>query len=147
MSPRRPSNVLVIDASIILGIVLGKRSRPIFELVMATRLLTTSARAKDEVMGCVRDLQHGLPMMTAIATDMLKLISVADEAAYGSRMEAAAHVLQRAPASRNGSMRDAHILALAWSLDADIWSHDRDFAGTGWPSWSSANLRAALADA
>jgi predicted nucleic acid-binding protein len=60
-------------------------------------------------------------------------------------MEAAALVLQLAPASRNGSMRDAHILALAWSLDADIWSHDRDFAGSGWPSWSNANLRAALA--
>lgn len=44
----------------------------------------------------------------------------------------------------NGSVRDAHILALAWTLDADIWSHDRDFAGTGWPSWSNGNLRASL---
>jgi hypothetical protein len=50
-----------------------------------------------------------------------------------------------APASRNGSSSDAHVLALAWLAEADIWSHDRDFAGTGWPSWSSANLRAALA--
>jgi hypothetical protein len=32
-----------------------------------------------------------------------------------------------------------------WLAEADIWSHDRDFAGTGWPSWSTANLRAALA--
>ena len=45
-----------------------------------------------------------------------------------------------------GSTADAHVPSLAWTLDADIWSHDRDFAGTGWPSWSSANLRAALAD-
>ncbi|AOO81905.1 hypothetical protein [Bosea vaviloviae] len=28
--------------------------------------------------------------------------------------------------------------------EVENWSHDRDFAGTGWPSWSSANLRAAL---
>lgn len=35
---------------------------------------------------------------------------------------------------------------MAWLYDADIWSHGRDFAGTGWPSWSNANLAAALAD-
>lgn len=59
-------------------------------------------------------------------------------------LEAAAHMLKNAVASRNGSPADAHLLAVAWTYDADIWSHDRDFAGTGWPSWSSANLLAAL---
>ena len=45
-----------------------------------------------------------------------------------------------AVASRNGSTADAHLLACAWAFDADLWSHDRDFAGTGWASWSNANL-------
>ncbi|WP_156295705.1 PIN domain-containing protein [Methylobacterium aquaticum] len=49
-----------------------------------------------------------------------------------------------AVASRNGSTSDAHVLACAWLLDADTWSRDRDVAGTGWPSWSTANLRRAL---
>lgn len=43
--------------------------------------------------------------------------------------------------------RATPVLACAWLLDADIWSHDRDFAGTGWPSWSNANLLRVLADA
>jgi predicted nucleic acid-binding protein len=44
-------------------------------------------------------------------------------------------------------MRDAHLLALAWIMDADLWTHDRDFAGTGWPAWSSHNLMTVLIDA
>ena len=64
---------------------------------------------------------------------------------YAALVVDAARALLLGPPSRDGKTTDAHILALAWSADADIWSHDRDFAGTGWPSWSSANLRAALA--
>jgi predicted nucleic acid-binding protein len=37
------------------------------------------------------------------------------------------------------------LLALAWSLDADIWTTDRDFAGTGVASWSTPNLIRELA--
>ncbi len=44
----------------------------------------------------------------------------------------------------SGSERDAHLLACAWAFDADIWTHDRALAGTGWPSWSTANLSDAL---
>ena len=63
---------------------------------------------------------------------------------YSDRMAVAATCLRLAVPSRNGSTGDAHILALAWHLDADIWSGDRDFAGTGWPSRSSANLYRAI---
>lgn len=63
---------------------------------------------------------------------------------YTNDMPLAEEVLRNAVASRNAKGRDAHVLSLAWELEADIWSHDRDFAGTGWPSWSSANLLAAL---
>jgi len=47
-------------------------------------------------------------------------------------------------ASRNGAIDDAPVLALAWSLDADVWTTDRDFAGTGVASWSTPNLIRAL---
>jgi len=53
--------------------------------------------------------------------------------------------LRDAVASRNGSVRDAHVLALAWSVDGDIWTTDRDFAGTGVASWSTPNLMRGLA--
>jgi predicted nucleic acid-binding protein len=52
--------------------------------------------------------------------------------------------LKEAVASNNGSVNDAHLVALAWSLDADIWTTDRDFAGTGIASWSTPNLMRAL---
>ena len=70
--------------------------------------------------------------MTIVATDDI-----------AAGLAAATMALSQASASKNGSVSDAHILALAWKLDADLWSHDRDCAGTGWPSWSTANLRAA----
>jgi predicted nucleic acid-binding protein len=61
-------------------------------------------------------------------------------------IEPAEAALRDAVPSRNGAVSDAHILALAWEIDADIWSHDRDFAGTGVASWSTINLVRALAD-
>jgi hypothetical protein len=32
------------------------------------------------------------------------------------------------------------VLALAWSVDSDIWTTDRDVAGTGFATWSTPNL-------
>jgi predicted nucleic acid-binding protein len=60
-------------------------------------------------------------------------------------LPSAAIALRDSIPSRNGSTNDAHILALAWSANAEIWSHDRDFAGTGVASWSTLNLLTALA--
>ena len=60
-------------------------------------------------------------------------------------MVEAAIALADAVASRNGSVDDAHLLALAWSVDADIWTTDRDFAGAGVASWSTPNLIRGLA--
>jgi hypothetical protein len=37
-------------------------------------------------------------------------------------------------------------LALAWSVEADVWTTDRDFAGTGIASWSTPNLMRALVE-
>lgn len=142
MSPRRPSSVIVVDTNIILSIALGLRSRPVLNVVRAKRMLVTSARARDEARGVAGGMGSGAEL--AIVDDLFEHITVADEHLYAAHLEAAAEVLRTAVASRNGSVTDAHVLALAWAVDGDIWSHDRDFAGTGWPSWSSANLRASL---
>jgi len=53
-------------------------------------------------------------------------------------------ILRFAVASQNGSVKDAHLVALARDLDADVWTTDRDFAGTGIASWSTTNLMRAL---
>ena len=142
--PRTPSSVLVIDANIILSVVLGRRSRPVFEAVIASRTIVTSARAAEEVRGVLGG-QPRLPRDALARADaLLAGLVVVDEAVYADLIETAGQVLARAVASRNGSTTDAHLLACAWVFDAALWSHDRDFAGTGWPSWSNANLKEAL---
>jgi predicted nucleic acid-binding protein len=144
LPPRVPSSVLVVDANIILSVVLGRRSRPVFETVIASRTVVISVHAANEVRGVVRGIP-GLPRDAAeLAEALLGGIGVVDEAVYAELMEGAAKVLAQAVASRNGSIRDAHLLACAWAFDADVWTHDRDFAGTGWPSWSNANLNDSL---
>ena len=108
------------------------------------RDLRTTERGAAEVRGILKHLGHTDDASLHLYLETMELVSVAPAEAYTSREALASITLLRAPASRNGNTNDAHILALAWALDADIWSHDRDFAGTGWPSWSSANLAAAL---
>jgi hypothetical protein len=48
--------------------------------------------------------------------------------------------LRDAVVSHNGSTCDAHVLALARDAEADNWTTDRDFAGTGIATWSTPNL-------
>ncbi|MGU3341797.1 PIN domain-containing protein [Methylobacterium mesophilicum] len=71
-------------------------------------------------------------------------VPIKNRGCAADRLEIASRALTHAVASRNGSTSDAHLLACAWTFDAGIWSHDRGFVGTGWPSWSNANLRHAV---
>ncbi|SFC89677.1 Predicted nucleic acid-binding protein, contains PIN domain [Bosea sp. CRIB-10] len=143
---RKPSETLVVDANIILSAVLGFRARPLLEQIGARRALVISSGAALEVRHVLSRIAPDTPILIEIASEILEAIEMVEEVRYNDGLGAAAQSLRRAVGSRNGSINDAHILALAWTYDADIWSHDRDFAGTGWPSWSSANLAAALAD-
>ena len=52
-----------------------------------------------------------------------------------------------ARADGRAQIRMPRVLALAWSADADVWTTDRDFAGTGIATWSTANLMRALTGA
>ncbi len=140
-APRTPSSILAIDANIILSVVLGRRSRPVFERVVEHRTVVTSARAAEEV----RNVLTRFPEDRKRAEALLNGIGIVEEGVYAGLLENAAKVLTNAVASRNGSPADAHLLACAWTFDADLWSHDRDFAGTSWVSWSNANLNGSLA--
>jgi len=138
---------LVLDTNIVLSAALGRRSISIFDTLNGRRLVATSARVAEEV----RRVLIGVPDLPAVARVRAEMIlagiDVVDVARYADGVESAVRILRDAVASRNGSMYDAHVLACAWLLDADIWSHDRDFAGTGWPSWSNANLMRAFGNA
>jgi PIN domain len=84
------------------------------------------------------------PEAAELAEALLGGIKVVPQVVYIECLDMASHVLTEAAASRNGSVGDAHLLACAWTFDADVWSHDRDFAGTGWPMWSNASLYRAM---
>lgn len=141
---RLPSSVIVVDANIILGLVLGRGFRTTFELASVARKLKISDRVAEEIRGVLGSRQGLSTVALELADALLVGIETAEKDIYSSLMDGAARSLRQAVPSRNGSEKDAHLLACAWAFDADIWTHDRDLAGTGWPSWSTANLRDAL---
>jgi predicted nucleic acid-binding protein len=138
---RPPPTVLVVDAAILISALVGRSSGALFDVGQSVRLATTD-RAVIEVsrrVGIGLNRPDLLPALSVLVAD----IEVAEVETLSSLGEAAI-ALREAVASRNGSVADAHILALAWELNADIWSHDRDFAGTGVATWSTVNLMRAV---
>jgi predicted nucleic acid-binding protein len=141
-SPRGVPAALVVDANILMAAVLGSTTGAHLDLISGRRSLVTSAAAFEEAY---RVIGHVRPNDLAVLESLLDLVTIiACEDVAVDDMATAEMALKNAPVSRNGSVTDAHLLALAWTLDADLWSHDRDFAGTGWPSWSTSNLLAAV---
>jgi predicted nucleic acid-binding protein len=122
---------------------LGKTSGALLEASERVSLLTTD-RAVAEAR---RRVELGLkqPALLGTLDDLAAVMTVTPIASLAPLLPESETALRNSVPSRNGSTRDAHLLALAWSIDADIWTHDRDFAGTGVATWSTANLLCALA--
>jgi predicted nucleic acid-binding protein len=142
---RAPSTLLVVDAAILVAAARGRSSGAVLRANDTLHLATTEraigeARRRIELGMKRPDL---LPILHAITE--LMVIAKTDELA--PTIPAAETGLREAVASRNGSARDAHVLALAWTADADIWTTDSDFAGTGVATWSTPNQMRALAEA
>ena len=115
------------------------------EAALAAALFTTD-RAVEEA---ARRIALGMrrPELLDLLTELIDEIIVMPIADLETDLRDAERSLREAVPSRNGSVRDAHVLALAWEIDADIWTTDRDFAGTGVASWSTPNLMLALVGA
>ena len=142
---RAPSSTLVVDAAVLIAAARGRSSGAILAAARVSALVTTD-RVVHEAR---RRIELGLrrpelvPIVDALASE-LTVVPVATLEPLLTQSEIA---LRDAVASRNGSIKDAHILALAWGLDADIWTTDRDFAGTGVATWSTPNLMRGLSEA
>ncbi|NJO22570.1 MAG: hypothetical protein HC868_06015 [Sphingomonadales bacterium] len=125
----------------LIAMVRGRRSQAFIAAVQNHELVVT----KEAVREAERRIAFGMKapqLIPAFYAAVEMMTVVVPNALAVSEAEIA---LRDAVASRNGSVKDGHILACAWAFDADIWSHDRDFAGTGVASWSTANLMRALA--
>ena len=136
---------MIVDANIVVSAVMGRKTGPAVNVAASRVRLVMSARAADEAVTVVTRLTQDGSEERLLAAIYVRQIDVVPDGDYRTDLPKAAACLRNAVASRNGSTDDSHVLALAWLLNADIWSHDRDFAGTGWPSWSTANLMACLA--
>ena len=140
-----PASTLVVDAAVLVAAARGRSSGALLAASRHARLVTTDravheARRRIELGMQRTDL---LPILDAIVA----LMTVLPVAALFALLSRAELTLRDAVASRNGSSRDAHVLALAWSLESDIWTADRDFAGTGVATWSTPNLMRGIAEA
>ena len=144
MNGRRPSDTLVVDANILVTAVMGRVGPETLVRVGTSRVLLTTPGAQREARRVLTDPRFKRPAADAVAEAAFAIAGVQPAEHFEDLLEDAARCLMEAVASANGSTADDHVLALAWAAGADIWSHDRDFGGTGWPSWSTRNLRQAL---
>ncbi|MBP6011636.1 MAG: PIN domain-containing protein [Alphaproteobacteria bacterium] len=138
---RLPRAPLVVDTSVLIAAVRGRNVQALKTAANRRQLLVTSTGVSD----AARRIELGLKAPDRLPSlhATVALMNLVD--AETTVIDRAALWLRDAVASQNGSAVDAHILACAWAFDADIWSFDRDFAGTGVASWSTANLMRALA--
>jgi predicted nucleic acid-binding protein len=140
---KMPSAMLVVDSNIVISDILSRKvRRAVFQMSRQRIILMTQTALVE-----VRRVQSKLipaKLENLRLQELLNSVTLVADDQFDHHLPLAATTLAQAVASKNGSMRDAHILACAWEYRADIWSHDRDFAGCGWPSWSTANLRDAV---
>jgi predicted nucleic acid-binding protein len=128
----------VVDAAILVAAVQG-RSSGAFLLAGRVALLATPDRVVHEAR---RRIEIGLkrPELVQLLEALAAEITIVPMAALAAGLGDAETALRDAVPSRNGSTKDAPVLALARSIDADVWTTDRDFAGTGIATWSTPNL-------
>jgi predicted nucleic acid-binding protein len=141
---RQPSETLVLDAAILVAAVRGRTSGAILEVSQVAALVTTE-RVVSEAR---RRIELGLKRadLLPVLAGLLEEVTVIPMESLDAFSTDAETTFRLAAASGNGSIRDAHVLALAWDAGADIWTTDRDFAGTGVATWSTPNLMRALAE-
>ena len=142
---KAPSSTLVLDAAVLVAAARGRSSGAVLEAARAAALVTTD-RVVHEARRRI-ELSLKRPELLAIVDALVAEMTIVPVAALASLLAPSEIALRDAVSSRNGSITDAHVLALAWSVDADIWTSDRDFAGTGIATWSTPNLMRGLADA
>jgi predicted nucleic acid-binding protein len=120
---KRPSATLVVDAAVLVAAVRGRSSGALLEAARRASLVTTDRIVQE----ARRRIELGLkrPELLEILHELAALVTIVPVAALESLLARCEATLRDAVASRNGSTRDAHVLALAWSVEADIWTNGR----------------------
>jgi predicted nucleic acid-binding protein len=135
----------VVDAAVLLAATIGSGA-DVLSRVGRSAVLVTTDRAVEEAQ---RRIEFGLkrPDLIPLLHALVEELTVEPVAPLSDRLPLGQDMLRDATPARNGSTSDAHLLLLAWAIEADIWTHDRDFAGTGVATWSTINLLRGLGQA
>lgn len=126
---RAPSTTLIIDAAILVAAVRGRSSGALLTAAGKAVLVTTDRVVQEAWRRIAIGLKR--PDLVDLLDDLVELLTIVPVASLEPVIARCEETLRDAVPSRNGSARDAHVLALAWSVEADVWTTDRDFAGIG----------------
>lgn len=141
---RPPSTTLIIDAAILVAAVRGRSSGALLTAIAKAVVVTTDRVVQEARRRIALGLKR--PDLVDLLDELVELLTIVPVASLEPVIARCEETLRDAVPSRNGSVRDAHVLALAWSIEADVWTTDRDFAGTGVATWSTPNLMRGLAE-
>lgn len=129
---RATASTLVVDAAVLVAAARGRSSGALLEAGRSAALVTTD-RVVHEAR---RRIELGLRR-----PELLAMMTVVPVAALTPVLADSEIALRDAVAAGMGRS------ALARCVEADVWTTDRDFAGTGVASWSPPNLMRGLARA
>ena len=142
---QQPASTLAVDAAVLVAAARGRSSGAVLEASRVATLVTTDRAVQEARRRIALGLQR--PELLVILDALIDQTTVVPVAALAPMLADCETSLRDAVASRNGSVSNAYMLALAWCTEADIWTTDRDFAGTGVATWSTPNLMRGLAAA
>jgi predicted nucleic acid-binding protein len=142
---KAPSSPLVVDAAVLVAAARGRSSGALLMAAQVATLVTTDRVVHEARRRIALGLKR--PDLLAVVDALVAEMTVVPVAALTPLLTQSEAAVRDAVASQNGSIKDAHVLALAWSVDADIWTTDRDFAGSGVATWSTPNLMRGIAEA
>jgi len=125
--------MLVVDANIMISAMLGQ-TLPLLEEQAERGIILAAPEAQFTETRKILD-RLGVEAIEERMADLMDIIEPIDPALFAHFEDRACERLE--PRGRP----DWPVLAAAMALEADIWSHDRDFFGVGVPVWSSRNIR------
>jgi predicted nucleic acid-binding protein len=129
--------VILLDANILVSAIMGIQTRRVLAEAIGRGL--TLGVPEPQILEAARVLTEKLSLTHEETRDALETVTatvIRLGAEFYSAKEEAAH--QRL---HERAQSDWPVLAAALTIDGGIWTHDRDFFGTGVPVWSSKNLK------
>ena len=127
---------LVVDANVMVSAILGRSFPYLIETFRRNVSLLAPVQQLSETRAV---LLHKLGDQEVVGDRMADLLALIEPVTIERFAAAEAAAKERLPAAAD---RDWPVLGAAMTLDANIWSNDRDFFGCGVAVWSTRNVHA-----